>query len=150
MPIAASSPTDRVDQLIILTKKLTEEIERETQLLRAHRPHELGDVIEAKARLAALYSAEMTAIRKNRKLIEGASAEVMAAFRRVTELFRAALADHERILNRVRGMTEGMVKAIADELAARQRPPQGYGRGATPASAGKATAPASLTLNQVI
>jgi hypothetical protein len=45
-----------------------------------------------------------------------------------TQRFRDALALHTRLLTRVRNASEGMIRAIADEVERRRAPMRTYGR----------------------
>ena len=51
MPLAAQGPTDRVEQLIILTERLTEIIMREIGVLKDRRPAELKSQTMTSARV---------------------------------------------------------------------------------------------------
>ena len=55
MAIAAQDAADRVEQLIILTERLTELIALEAAAFEARRPHEAAKYIEETARLANIY-----------------------------------------------------------------------------------------------
>ena len=127
MPLAANDATDRVEQLIILTERLTGLIERETELLKDRRPHEIQDFQDERAKLSTLYVQEMELVNRNTAMIEGAPKSMTDELKQRTETFQDKLADHARILTRVRTITEGVVKAIAEETSRKNEVQSGYG-----------------------
>lgn len=149
MPLAAQSPTDRVEQLIILTERLTEIILREIGFLKDRRPSELKEFENEKTKLARIYSHEMQLINKQRGLIEGVKAELMKLLKSATAAFRNALAQHSAILTSARSITEGMVKSIAEQVAAKRNPVIAYTKQANLRTGGS-DRPTSLTFNEVI
>ena len=60
-------------------------------------------------------------------LVSGASPEQRTALRRATEAFDAVLARQGRAIEAARTVTEGLVRAIADEVAAQRSENTGYG-----------------------
>ena len=62
MALAAHDAQDRAEQLTLLTKRLAELIERETQLFRARRPLEAAPFRDEKAKLANIYRQETARI----------------------------------------------------------------------------------------
>ncbi|RIK95571.1 MAG: hypothetical protein DCC73_04215 [Proteobacteria bacterium] len=135
--------------LISLTRRLGEVVRQENTLLNQRRPSEATTLIEEKGRLAAAYGREMDILRKNGGARAFGSADQLRELKRETSAFRKLLDEHRRILERVRTVSEGMLKAVGEEVARRSRPPQGYGKNAAPATP-RQTPPATLTLNQVI
>ncbi len=149
MPIAAANPTDRVEQLVILTEKLTDLIEREIDALSTRRPADITEFEEERNRLASIYNLEMSLIRQDRSMIEGISAKLKSTLSAATEKFQTKLAEHEKILNRIQQVSEKMIRSIAEEITAKRAPTVKYGQNAAAdPRALKQTAP--LTLNQVI
>lgn len=149
MPIAAKDPADRAEQIILLTERLLGLVRRESDALIARRPALLAQTAEEKARLSSLYAREMSAIRKSPALIEGAGAALLARLKSVTGEFRDALAEHDRLLTRLRQVSEGMIRAIAEEVGRTRRTVTGYGRDASMKAYARPGA-ASLTLNQTV
>ena len=147
MALVAEDAADRAQQLVLLTERLTALIAQETALIDAREPPLSGPIGEEKARLANLSRQEMTRIAETPGLIQGAPARTLDLLRAATTKFRAALADHERALRAVKEVSEGLVRAIAEEIARVKGGPRGYG--ATGAYAEASTAPAAaLALNK--
>jgi hypothetical protein len=144
MAIDAVDAADRVEQLVRLTERLTNMLALEAKAFEERRPHDVAGQMAETNRLANLYRHESSRIKAEPALIIEAD---MAAKRRliwVTEAFEAVLARHGRALAAAKTVTEGLVHAIADEVASARRANAPYGpRGAAPA--GDA---AAITLNK--
>ena len=149
MPLAASTPTDRVEQLIILTERLTGLIEQETSLLKERRPNEIADFQDERSKLSNLYAQEMELIKHNRSLIEGAPQELKLELKNRTGAFHDRLDEHKSYLNRIRTVTEGMVRAVADEVSKMNKADAGYGKDGRVQSNERSAAP-SIAVHEVI
>ena len=146
MALAVNDAGDRVDQLIILTERLTKLIAVQALAFERRRPQDAAADMEECSRLANLYRHESARIQRDPRLIEGAPAAQRARLTQATEAFDAVLARHGRALNAAKTVTEGLVKAIAEEVAKQRAAGGAYGPGATPAAPqGSATA---ITLNR--
>lgn len=144
MAIAANDAADRVDQLIILTERLTDLIGQECRAFEARRPHEAVGNIDETSRLANLYRHESLRVRADVGLVQGAPLEKRMRLIRATEAFDAVLARHGRALEAAKTVTEGIVRAVAEEVANNRATGAGYGPSAA-ATSGPATA---VTLNR--
>ncbi len=149
MPLAAHDSTDRVEQLIALTQRLTILVERETEVLRNRRPREIAEFQDERAKLSTLYAHEMTLIANQNSLIDGVKTELLDQLKTRTRAFKEKLSEHGRVLSRVRSVTEGMIRAVAEEVSQLKNPQTGYGAHAN-VRAHAMSAPATLTLNEVI
>lgn len=134
----------RVDALIQLTERLTDLISSECRAFEAHRPQDALKTLDETSRLANVYRLESQKVRADRSLVEGAPMAKRVRLVRATEAFDAVLARHGRALKAAKVVTEGLVKAVADEIASKRVTGAGYG-----ANAAAVNAPAtSLTLNR--
>jgi len=145
MAIAAHDAADRVDQLIVLTQRLTELIALEAAAFEQRRPHEAAKYMEETSRLANLYRHESARVRADPRLVKEAPAAQRAALTRATEAFDAVLARQGRAIEAARTVTEGLVRAIAEEVSAQRSETAGYGA-AGARSAG--TPPTAIAFNQ--
>ena len=127
MALAANDAADRVDQLITLTERLTDLIGEECRAFAARRPFEAAANIEETSRLANLYRHESMRIRQDRSLLDGASLDKRRRLVRSTEAFDAVLARHGRALAAAKTITEGIVHAVAEEIANNRDTGAGYG-----------------------
>lgn len=126
MALFADDAHDRVDQLIALTERLTERLADETRAFESRRPQDAVSGLEETQRLANLYRHESARVKADRSLIEGAELSQRMALMRATEAFEAVLARHARAVDAARTVSEGLVRAIAAEVA-QARSPSGYG-----------------------
>lgn len=147
MALAASDAADRVDQLIILTERLTDLMAKEARAFEERRPQDAAANIEETQRLANIYRHESARVRADPSLVHAAPAGQRQRLIQATEAFDSVLARHGRALNAARTVTEGLVRAIAEEVASQRQQAGGYGPGATP-PATSATAATAITLNR--
>ncbi|MFM8753207.1 MAG: flagellar basal body protein, partial [Phenylobacterium sp.] len=130
MALSADTPGERVHQLIDLTERLTELIAAEAQAFESHRPQDAAALVEETSRLANIYRHESARVRSNPDLISHASLEDRTRLMRATEAFDAVLARQGRALEAAKTVTEGLVQAIAKEVASQRSRGVGYGPGA--------------------
>lgn len=144
MTINAADAADRVEQMIRLTERLTGMLAAEAAAFEARRPQEALAQAEETARLANLYRHEAARIKADPSLVQGAPTEAHGRLVRATEAFEAVLARHGRALNAARSVTEGIVQAIAEEVASSRSAVSPYGATGR-AGLGDATA---ITMNK--
>jgi hypothetical protein len=145
MAIAAADPAERVEQLVTLTERLTELIALDAQAFEQGRPQDAAQNLEETSRLANIYRHESARIRANPGLISGAPLAQRTRLVRATEAFDAVLARQGRALEAAKTVTEGLVKAIANEVASQRTTGAGYGAHARASAPAPAT---SITLNR--
>jgi hypothetical protein len=144
MSLDAGIPDERVKQLVVLTERLTGLMRKEAEAFETHRPHDALKHADETARLANLYRHESAKVRHDPSLVAAASEANRRKLIEATRAFDTALARHGRALEAAKVVTEGLVKAIAEEVAAQKAPGAGYGPGAAARDPG-ATA---ITLNR--
>jgi hypothetical protein len=145
MAIAANDAADRVEQLIILTERLTELIAQQAQAFEQRRPQDAAALLDETSRLANLYRHESARVRADKRLVESAPMQARARLIRATEAFDAVLARQGRALEAARTITEGLVKCIAEEVASQRSQAAVYGSGGQQTAGAAATA---ITLNK--
>ncbi len=126
MALLADDARDRAAQLLLITERLSALIAAETQRIEARLPPLEGAEAEEKTRLANAYRLELTRIKHDRSLIEGASPETLTKLRAATETLHVAMAAHETSLNAVKVISEGLVHAMAEEIARLRGGETGY------------------------
>jgi hypothetical protein len=143
--MTAENAPDRVEQLIALTERLTELVAKEAAAFEQRRPQDAAAFVEETAKLANIYRHESAKVRANPQMVAQAPLASRQGLIRATEAFDAVLARQGRALDAAKTVTEGLVRAIADEVASQRQQSSGYGPGATPYAPGAAVA---ITLNQ--
>jgi hypothetical protein len=127
MGALAGDPTQRVEQLIVLTERLTQFLNAELKAFEARRPQDAAANSAETQRLANVYRHESARIRADPTLIAGAPEPLRQRLMEVTKLFDAVLARHGRALYAAKTITEGLVRAIAEEVAGQRRRVAAYG-----------------------
>ena len=137
-------PSRHVEQLVSVTEILTGLMLEQAVAFESHRPQDAAGRMQEAAQLSNLYRHESAKVRENPALVAGAPPALRQRLIRATEAFDAVLARQSRALNAAKTVTEGLVHAIAQEVATRRTSGAGYGPGAQ-AQAGDARA---ITLNR--
>jgi len=145
MAIAAHDAADRVEQLVILTERLTELIATQAQAFEERRPQDAATLMEETSRLANLYRHESTRVRADTSMVQAAPLAARTRLVRATEAFDAVLARQGRAIEAARTVTEGLVKCIAEEVASQRSQASLYGATGTQNAGPAATA---ITLNK--
>lgn len=127
MALIADDAKDRAEQLLLVTERLTALIDAETQRIDAREPPLDGADAEEKTRLANAYRLEMTRIKHDRSLIEGAPPPLLIQLRQSTLTLHEKLAAHESALNAVKVVSEGLVQAMAEEVVRQRGGEANYG-----------------------
>jgi hypothetical protein len=135
MSLSAIDAEDRAVQLIQLTERLTDRLASETLAFEAHRPQDAATGIAETQRLANLYRHEAARVKADPAMIGGAQLETRRRLMRATEAFEAVLARHGRAVAASKLVSEGLVRAIAEEVAKNRSAAAGYGPGARTAAA---------------
>ncbi|MGA0600862.1 flagellar basal body protein [Caulobacter sp. KR2-114] len=126
-----SNPANaRVEALIVLTDQLTSALAQQCKAFEAHRPQDAAASMEGVGRMANVYRRESAEVRLQPALVSSASPALRQQLVRSTEAFEAVLARHGRAVLASKTVTEGLVKAVAHEVAATRLTGTGYGPGA--------------------
>ena len=149
MTLKQSDADRRIEQIIELTERLTDCTQRECEILRVKRPRDMAPVHEEKSKIAAAYAREIAQLRQDKTLSCAAEPALTAKLKDTTARFRAALNDLSQHLGRVRRISEGMIRAIADDMHSKEASPVGYGESAAK-PAPRAAKPSTLALNQLV
>lgn len=143
--------TDRIDVLIDLTRRLSAMVEQEIGHIQAREPHRLADLEPERSRLSLIYTREMQSLRADPATVQAAARERIERLKDETAAFNGALDRHKRLISRMRRVTEGILKAVADEAAAQRAPQTSYTRpGAVQTSSAYARAAAPLAVNRKV
>jgi hypothetical protein len=145
MTVPAEETFERVEQLILLTDRLTAIVADQAKAFEARKPHQAATYIEETQRLANLYRHESARIRTNPALVDSAPREQRMRLIRATEAFDAVLARQARAVGAAKTVTEGLVRAIAEEVAGQRQKGVSYGANGTQTPTAAATA---ITLNK--
>ena len=135
---------ERIARLTTIAERLIVAIEADIAALKDGKPAAIRTGDPEIQRLSALYAREaqnMTPEHAN-----AAPAPLIRRFAEVTRKFRELLTLHARLLTRVRNATEGMIKAIADEVERQTQPIRTY----NPVRAPYGRRPQAMLYNKVV
>ena len=127
MALSANNGSERARQLIILTRRLSERLDHETALLRAHRPQDLFDGIEETRALSNLYRHESARVKADIGLLSGMTPQEQKDLREATSAFQTRLQSYEQAVNAAKTITEGIISAVAADLSAMRAQNMTYG-----------------------
>ena len=145
MILTPEEAAERVEQLITLTDRLTALVAEQAKAFETRRPQDAGVFVEETSKLANLYRHESARFRANPGLIAAAGQPQRLRLRRATEAFDAVLARQSRAIDATKTVTEGLVRAIAEEIAGQRQKGVSYGAKGTQ---NQATAATAITLNK--
>ncbi len=127
MALIAENAQQRVEQILIVTQRLTELVADETRRIEARAPPLAGAEADEKNRLANAYRLELARIKQDDSLVKGAAPRLLADLAACTKHLRETLAEHELALGAVKIITEGLVQAMAEEVVRQRGGAAGYG-----------------------
>jgi hypothetical protein len=105
---------ERIERLVKMAERLIEAVEADIAALKAGKPQQMRTTDPEVQRLTAMYSREAQGL--SAAAAKAAPAALRARFTETTRKFRDALQRHARMVTRVRNASEGLIKAIADEV----------------------------------
>ena len=139
-----SADPQKIELLIAMAERLIAALEADIAALKAGRPQELRTTDPEFQRLSVMYSREAAGIDAARA--KAAPSELRRKFFDSTAKFRDVLALHARLLTRMRHASEGIVKAVAEEIERRRAPTCIY----APAASYARPHAAAIVYNRVI
>lgn len=135
---------EKLERIIVMAEKLQKALETDIAALRAGKPQEMASLDPEIERLTVIYSREVNAMDPARA--KASAGDMWKRLVAATAKFRDTLKLHQRLLTRVRNASEGLVKAVADEVQKQHAPKVTY----APAHAGYKKAPVAMLYNGVI
>jgi hypothetical protein len=140
---AAATPDAAIEAIITLTEKLTGLLADQARAFEKHRPQDAAKHLDEVSRLTNVYRTTATHVRSQPLMIENAPPALRQRLLRATEAFDAVLVRQGRALAASKTVTEGLVKAIAEEIATKRGVGQAYGPNAS-----RRVAATAITLNR--
>jgi len=134
-------PKNRADDLIVITDRLADLLERENDALKNHRNREIHELLDEKVTLSRVYETRMQAFSEQEGEFEGIDADVRERLIRLGRKIDGLLDENARLLKVAIDANRRVVDMIAE--AVREAAPSAgtYGaKGTTGASAHRAEA----------
>ena len=141
-----SAPSDNnaaLEAIVTLTEKLTGLLADQARAFEQHRPQDAARGLDEVSRLTNAYRTAAAHVRSQPKMVEDAPDDLRRRLLRATEAFDAVLERQGRALAASKTVTEGLVKAIAEEIATKRSVGQAYGP-----NAARRVAATAITLNR--
>jgi hypothetical protein len=120
-----SAEEQRIERLIALAGRLIEALEGDIAALKSGNPRGLRTIEPETLKLCALYSREAAGL--NADSARTAPAGLRKQLVEATTRFRDLLNAQTRLLTRMRGASEGMIRAVAEEIERQRAPLRPYG-----------------------
>ncbi len=114
----------KIERIIHMAERLIEALEADISALERGNPAEMRTNDPEIQKLSAIYSREASGI--SLAAAKEASAPLLAALTAVTRRFAETLTRHVRMVTRVKNASEGMIRAIAEEVDRLNAPKRTY------------------------
>lgn len=134
----------RIARMIVMAERLTEAMESDIAALKNGQPGALKTGHPEIQKLSALYGKDAEGF--DPRIAQAAPEPLRARFISVTGRFRDVLQLHGRMLTRVKNASEGMIRAIAQEVERTSAPIRTYG----PRPGQQTPMPGALVVNRVV
>lgn len=119
--------------ILLSPRELTEKISRlsqilefENELLALKSPQSLTENQAEKSRLVGIYNQQMVLLKSDSSHYRRYPKQDIDDLKEISQKFYETLDEHFRKLSTVKTVTEGIVKAVADEVAKKNAPPKTY------------------------
>jgi hypothetical protein len=147
-----NAPPPAVAEMYALGERLAAILEAETAALKSGDPQAFQRHQDEKTRIMALYQRECAALKKDRSWAAALPASVRDRLAQSGARLQKALKDQSAALARRRHVTEGIVQAIAADVAKKRQGASPYARPQPGRVAGPRPAPsaAAITLNALV
>jgi hypothetical protein len=138
----SETPAAKLERLLALAGRLITALTLDVDALAHGRARELKMIEPDMQKVAALYEREAAAL--SQREMQAAPVALREKYLASVKVLRDLLKQQQRLLTRMRHVSEGMIRAVADELARRETSARPYSR--LPAAA--ARAPGAMLYNQ--
>ena len=120
----------KIERLIAMTERLTAVLEADIAALQRGRAREMRSIAPDIQQLTAFYGREAAGI--NPAIAKAALPATRARLAQATKRFRETLALHARVLTRIRNASEGLIRAVAQDVEKKRSAARPYVRGPAP------------------
>lgn len=133
---------DKADRLIAMTERLTDALKSDIVALENGRPRDMRSIAPDMQQLAAMFSRESAAF--TIAMTKSIPAATRSRLIDVTKEFKETLKLQTRMIVRIKTVSEGMIHAIAEDVARRKNAVKPYGR-----TIAQPRAPGSMVYNRL-
>ncbi|OHC76567.1 MAG: hypothetical protein A3G18_13465 [Rhodospirillales bacterium RIFCSPLOWO2_12_FULL_58_28] len=118
--------TDRINDLINISNRLANLLERENEALRKNRPQAVAVMLEEKSALSRAYEARVLGLKAATDDISSVDPELRERLRGLGEKIKALMEDNARYLKVAMEVNKRVMKAIADAAKSHKPGPKTY------------------------
>lgn len=115
------SESNRIADLVQITNRLSDLLERESNNLRARKLAEMETVREEKFNLSAAYETHVRALRSQPEILAQTTPLLCEQLKDAFDRFEKVLAENERGLRAAKEASDRVLRAIADEVDRQRR-----------------------------
>jgi hypothetical protein len=140
----SDTPTARVERLVIIIDRLADALSADVAALEKGRPRELRTLDPSIQQLTAMYTREAASVTPSvaRSVSPDLRKKLSASIKRMNDLLK----QHQRMLTRIRSASEGLIRAVAEEVERRRN----FQRNYAPRPASRPHAPGAMLYNSVV
>ncbi len=142
--------TTKLDDLIAITSRLIDLMDKEIEMLRSMRPQNIGALQKDKVSLALAYERHMQELRDDPSMLAAAKPGLKAELKRITGRFQEVLNENESAIKAVKSVSEKLLTAIANAVTEQRGKAAAYSKegaiGGNGGAPGAKTVP--ITLNE--
>jgi len=140
----SDTPTARVERLIVIIDRLSDALDADVAALEKGRPRELRTLDPSIQQLTAMYTREAGSVTPSiaRSVSPELRKKLSASIKRMNDLLK----QHQRMLTRIRNASEGLIRAVAQEVERRRN----FQRNYAPKPPVRAQAPGAMLYNSVV
>lgn len=134
-------PNNRLNDLLMITGRLAELLQRENEALRRRRPKDVRDLLDEKATLSRVYETRYAGLTENPDIIAGAGMDVRDRLLSMGRKIQSLMDENTLLLETAIATNKRVVDLIAKAVQDHQPSAGVYGcRGATSQAGAKAAA----------
>ncbi|MHA1599430.1 MAG: hypothetical protein ACTSW2_01290 [Alphaproteobacteria bacterium] len=115
------SESNRVADLVQITNRLSDLLERESNILRARKLAEMDSVREDKLLLSTAYETHVRALRSQPEILTETSPMLREQLKAAFDRFEKVLAENEQGLRAAKEASDRVLRAIVDEVDRQRR-----------------------------
>jgi hypothetical protein len=109
-------PNNKIEDLILITDRLVEILERENEALRNHQNADLREILDDKVTLSRVYESRMQAISEKPEILDGVDAEIRSRLRELGLKANELIAENGNLLRTAMTVSRRVVELIADSV----------------------------------
>lgn len=121
-PMTPQEAAERIARIAGTVERLTAVIAEETRLVRVGAYAAAGALVPEKAELSGRYMMDVEGLRQQEGAIAAQGSEAIGEVSDLHAAFRAALEENLLVVGTARSVAESLMRGVAEEMAAKNRP----------------------------